>query len=143
MKNVRKCKITALSNNDVNSDEVIESMLAKAGVEEFVFGYPGFHVSWSVATVDDELYARRTVGASMEGAAADYYRVGLKDRERICELYDMVAADVASYNFKGYLSPEAKGLQELLDVFGRKFSNFMSRVMVYCTHPLVEEGYGH
>ena len=140
MKNVKKCKITALNDRDIDSSEEAELILAKAGVEEVMFGDEnGWHVSWLVAEVDDELYARRKVGLWQRDTAPEYFSMGLDSRNKIKDLYDLIAEDAANCSRVGFLDPRTRGLQQLLSVFGREFSNFMSRVLRYA-HPPEENG---
>ena len=140
MKNVKKCKITALNDRDIDSSEETELILAKAGVEEVMFGDEnGWHVSWLVAEVDDELYARRKVGLWQRGTVPEYFSMGLDSRNKIKDLYDLIAEDAANCSRVGFLDPRTRGLQQLLSVFGREFSNFMSRVLRYA-HPPEENG---
>ena len=88
-------------------------------------------VSWSVAVVDDELYARRLAEQTDGSIRSKIFKVDLTERSRVLELYDKVAEDVADLDFRGFVDPTAVGLQQILSVFGRKFSNFMSRVLYF------------
>lgn len=133
MKNVNEnCKITALNAKDEEPSDFISSMLAKAGAEEFLIGSQDSNrVSWSVAVVDDELYARRLAEQTDGSIRSKIFKVNLTERSRVLELYDNVAEDVADLDFRGFVDPTAVGLQQILSVFGRKFSNFMSRVLYF------------
>ena len=133
MKNVNeKCRITALNAKDEEPSDFISSMLAKAGAEEFLIGSQDSNrVSWSVAVVDDELYARRLAEQTDGSIRSKIFKVDLAERSRVLELYDNVAEDVADLDFRGFVDPTAVGLQQILSVFGRKFSNFMSRVLYF------------
>ncbi len=134
MKNVNEnCKITTLNVKDEEPSDFISAMLAKAGAEEFVIGHKGKkRVSWSVAVVDDELYALRLAEDDNGSVWPVGYNVDVSERGRVLELYDQVAEDVVSdCDFRGFVDPTSAGLQQLLSVFGRKFSNFMSRVLYF------------
>jgi hypothetical protein len=126
-------------------------MLEKSSAEEYFFGYSGSgRVSWSVTIVDDELFARRAMD-ECGPVEVYYYSLPLEDRGSVRELYDAIAEDVAVYSFTGFLDPKEDGLDYLLAVFGRDYTNFLGRVMHFWRtilppldeKALAEEGYGH
>jgi len=127
MRHASLCKVTKIREKRTAQSEIVESMLRKSDVDEYIYGRLDDTLeSWSVALVDDEIYARRAI--SVDGVVVADYFCAKVDESR--ELYDTVARDVSRY-FSGYLDPRERGLEQLLSAFGRKYSSFLSRVMFF------------
>ena len=133
MKNVYSYDVSELVCGREDPAALVETMLKKAGAVDYVFGDADDMIAWSVAAVDDELYARKALKTSCGATIVEHYCIPWSDRENAIRLFDSVAMDVAVYSFGGFLDPLDSGLNALLTVFNRKYSNFLSRVMYWQT----------
>lgn len=128
----------------------IKQMLEKADANPFYFGGDNESYFWRVAEIDDEIFAERT---QVVGGCDDYgyYCCYIDDKESRQNMYYDMVIDFATYYcdywrnnvssevFDEIAGPGDKELLGILDIFHKKYSDFLNDVMYWFSF-LVEYG---
>jgi len=122
--------------------ETIKLMLEKAGAFPFYFGGDNESYFWRVAEIEGEIFAERAQLVDDEEYRSYYCCLANNKEARLSIYDDMVVDFVVHYGeiwrhhvptdvFEETAGTEDRGLREILDVFHKKYSDFLNDVMLW------------
>jgi len=124
------------------NDIAVRIMLEKADPYPFCFGGCGMLVLWKVAEIDDEVFAS-AIYATTVGAVEVLYNCSIYNSDGLDFVYNEIVGDFVSCNsdawmdrvdngtFEVFGNKDDLGLNEVLSVFHKKYSDFLNDVMYW------------
>lgn len=124
------------------NDIAVRIMLEKADPYPFCFGGCGMLVLWKVAEIDDEVFAS-AIYTTMAGAVEVFYHCSIYNIDGLDFIYNEIVDDFVTCNIDAWMdrvdngtfevfgNKDDLGLNEVLSVFHKKYSEFLNDVMYW------------